>query len=88
MDKVLFLICFIVAVVLFIAGFIVPPTGVIDPSVLKAAGFLFAFAALAQAPTFIDKISHATFKKGDTEITIHGDDHDHDKKIASNEDTN
>ena len=36
----------IVTVALLVASFIVPPTGVIDPSVLKAAGEIFAFGTL------------------------------------------
>ena len=35
-----------VTVGLLVASFIVPPTGVIDPSVLKAAGEIFAFGTL------------------------------------------
>ena len=36
----------IISAGLLIASFIVPPTGVIDPSVLRGAGMLFGFAAL------------------------------------------
>lgn len=39
-------VCVLVAIGLFIASFIVPPTGVIDPSVLKAGGIIFAIMAL------------------------------------------
>lgn len=35
-----------VAIGLFVGGFFVPPTGIIDGSVLTAVGELFAFAAL------------------------------------------
>lgn len=35
-----------VTVGLLVASFLVPPTGVIDPSVLKAAGEIFAFGTL------------------------------------------
>lgn len=36
------------AIGLNIASFLMPPTGAIDPSVLKAAGEIFAFAALLE----------------------------------------
>lgn len=39
-------VCVLVAIGLFISSFIVPPTGVIDPSVLKAGGIIFAIMAL------------------------------------------
>lgn len=35
-----------VSIALLVAGFVVPPRGVIHPSVLTAVGELFAFAAL------------------------------------------
>lgn len=41
------------SVVLFIAGFICPPMGVIDGSVLTAVGLLFSFATLAHVPEII-----------------------------------
>ncbi len=45
--KVTFFASFTVAVVLIIAGFVVPPMGIIDGSVLTAVGELVAFPALA-----------------------------------------
>ena len=55
---------------LLIASFIVPPTGVIDPSVLRGAGMLFGFAALFVArEAFLEgmgiKLTH-----GETTIEI------------------
>ena len=38
--------CLILSAALLVASFIVPPRGVIDPSVLKAASLIFAFAGL------------------------------------------
>ena len=40
------LICSLAAIGLFVASFIVPPTGEIHSSVLAAGGWIFAFAAL------------------------------------------
>ena len=42
-----FVICLSVSIALIIAGFIVPPLGVTDNSVLTAVGELFLFASLA-----------------------------------------
>lgn len=41
-----FYVLSLLAVGLIVASFIVPPTGVVDPSVLGATGEIFAFAAL------------------------------------------
>lgn len=39
-------VCVLCSIGLFVASFLVPPLGEIDPSVLKAGGEIFAFAAL------------------------------------------
>ena len=48
-----FWVCLISSVGLCIAGFAVPPMGVIDGSVLTAVGMLFGFATLGQLPVII-----------------------------------
>lgn len=65
-----FWVCLIVSVALFIGGFIVPPMGVIDGSVLKAVGMLLGFGALAQAPILLESLSRAKFTKGDMTIEL------------------
>lgn len=42
-------VCLLAAIGLLTASFIVPPTGEISPSVLKAGSLVFAFAALMEA---------------------------------------
>lgn len=60
-----------VSVALLVCGFLCPPMGVIDGSVLAAAGILFAFAALwVTAHAVIEKGASAEIKRGDTEIKI------------------
>lgn len=59
------------AIALFTASFIVPPTGIIDPSVLKASGILFGFAALAEAREAILEGLGVKVTHGDTTIVIH-----------------
>ena len=46
-DKVIFYVCLGVAIALLATSFFLPPTGVIDPSILKAVAELLGFAALA-----------------------------------------
>lgn len=59
-----------VSVGLVVAGFLVPPTGVIDGSVLKAVGELLGFAALAVGSHAITLGYDLKLQKGDTSITL------------------
>lgn len=59
-----------VAMGLIIASFIVPPTGVIDPSVLAATGEIFAFAALGAVIKAIDKGVDAKVQRGNTTLVV------------------
>lgn len=72
-DKYIFISCLIVAVLLFVGGFFCPPMGVIDGSILKAAGILLGFAALGVAGQNLANGKDVTFNHGETEIKI-GDD--------------
>ena len=58
-------------IILFTASFIVPPTGVIDPSILKAAALLFAFATLAEAREAIREGLGVKLTHGHTTIEVH-----------------
>ena len=59
------------AIGLFCASFIVPPTGIIDPSVLKAVALLFAFATLAEAREAIREGLGVKLTHGQTTIEVH-----------------
>lgn len=48
-----FWICEITSVVMFIAGFFVPPMGVVDGSVLTGIGLLMGFGTIAMLPDII-----------------------------------
>lgn len=63
-----FWICLIVSISLMVAGFCVPPMGVIDGSVLTAVGVLFGFATLAQIPVIIEVAGSVKVTKGDMTI--------------------
>ena len=69
-DKPIFYVCLVMSIVLLVASFLLPPQGVIDPSVLTATGILFAFAALGVAGQNLANGKDVTFKKGDMEVTI------------------
>lgn len=82
-SNIWFYITTITSVLLIILGFIVPPTGVIDGSVLTAVGELFAFAALAQIPTLIKRGADVTLQHGETSLTLNNPDK---PKTTENED--
>lgn len=60
---------------LLVGGFLAPPMGIIDNSVLMAAGILFAFSALWVAAYAINvKGGSAKVRHGQTEIELEIDD--------------
>lgn len=67
-----FWICLIVSISLIVAGFCVPPIGIIDGSVLTAVGILFGFATLAQIPVIIEVAGYVKMTKGDMTIEAKG----------------
>ena len=67
-----FWICLLVSIGLMVAGFCVPPTGIIDGSVLTAVGVLFGFATLAQIPIIIEVAGYVKMTKGDMTIEAKG----------------
>lgn len=60
----------IVSIGLFVAGFIVPPTGIIDPSVLTAGGILTLSILFGQLPVLLDSPKKAKISHGNTSIEI------------------
>lgn len=60
----------IVAIVLLTVAFILPPTAVIDKSVLMAVGELMGFGALWTVVLAIDKGATAKVKHNNTEISV------------------
>lgn len=73
-DKPIFFVCLGVSIALFIGGFFCPPRGVIDGSILTAAGILLGFATLAVAGQNLANGKDLTFQHGDTKITVDDDD--------------
>lgn len=56
---------------LFVASFLVPPTGVIDGSVLKAVAWLFALGALAEVREAVREGLGVKLTHGSTTIEVH-----------------
>ena len=70
MSRITFAICFFVSVGLIVGGFFVPPTGVIDGSVLTAVGELLLFPTLLYGFRAIELGLTVKFQKGDASIEI------------------
>lgn len=70
-------VCFVISIILVVIGFVLPPTGEIDNSVLIAVGELGFFATLSRIPELIRSLKNGasvdvTF--GDKNIHIEGAD--------------
>lgn len=62
-----------VSIVLIIAGFFVPPMGIIDGSVLTATGIMAGFGALFEGGHAIDKGMDVKLKIANAELEIEND---------------
>lgn len=60
----------VIAVVFLAAGLIMPPTGVIDSSVLIGVGEIFGFATLSTLLHAMDIGKRASVRHNATEITV------------------
>jgi hypothetical protein len=69
------------AMVLIVAGFLVPPMGIIDGSVLTAVGEIFAFAAVNTALKAMDQGFSARVKHKKTTLSLDKVKEDSDKPI-------
>lgn len=58
------------AIALITAGFVVPPTGIIDPTVLTAVGEIFGFAALGTVIMAIEKGLPAKVQHNSTSFSV------------------
>lgn len=61
-----------ISLCLLIASFIIPPKGVIDPSVLAGVGEIMGLIAFGTVIKAIDKGTSATVKHKDTQIEVKG----------------
>ena len=75
--RLTFFLCLTISISLLVAGFLIPPQGVIDGSVLIGCSLLFAYATLAVTAQAIKEGRIARLEKGDLKIEI-GDEEDDD----------
>ena len=71
-----FRITLLLSILLIVGGFVCPPMGVIDGSVLTAVGMLLTFAILAQVPTLIEAAKAGKtirLQKGDFSAEVSSD---------------
>lgn len=69
-----FAVTLAVSIGLIVGGFCVPPMGIIDGSILKAVGELFAFAALAVGGHAVTLGYDLKVSRGDTSVEINNND--------------
>ncbi|MCQ2331698.1 MAG: hypothetical protein MJZ95_00660 [Paludibacteraceae bacterium] len=65
-----FYVTLIVSIALIVGGFIVPPMGVIDGSVLTAVGLLLMFAVVEKIPDAIAAGRSVKISKGGTSLEV------------------
>jgi len=73
----------IVAILMLVVAFILPPAAVIDKSILTAVGELMGFGALWAVVKAIDKGVPAKLSHRDTTLTIGDDDDDNDNNFSN-----
>lgn len=66
-------VCFIVSIILLVAGFLLPPMGVIDGSVLTAVGELLIFPVIVYGFRAIELGMEVKIQKGDATVEINRD---------------
>ncbi len=64
-------LCLGMTIGMFVVSMFIPPHGVIDPSIFKAAGFMFAFASLFELREAIREGLGVKLTHGDTVVEIH-----------------
>jgi sugar phosphate permease len=67
-------VCFIISICLLVGGFLMPPQGVIDGSVLAAVGELLICPVIVYGFRAIELGMEVKITKGNTSVEIHKDD--------------
>ena len=73
MCRATFIVCLAASVMLIVAGFVVPPMGEIDGSVLTAVGELLMFPTIAYGARAIALGYDFKMNRGDTHVEITND---------------
>ena len=79
-HKRAFWICLGISTAMLVSSFIIPPTGVIDPSVLRAVGEIFAFSVLYVVIEALNRGTDVTLQKGDVNLHLNNPDSEKDEK--------
>lgn len=79
-HKIAFWVCLAISTTLLVSSFIIPPTGVIDPSVLRAVGEIFGFCCLYVVIEALQRGTDVTLQKGDVNLHLNNPDKDEDEK--------
>ena len=74
LGRVPFWVCLILSCSLLSVGCFMPPIGKIDPSIIKAVGEIFGFAALAVFSDAMRQGYDAKFQHGNTTVEIDNND--------------
>lgn len=80
-NKVSFFVCMFISIALIVTAFFIPPTAVIDASVIACVGEIFAWGALVVVIEGIEKGRTVTMTKGDVQISLDDDDNDNENEI-------
>jgi len=80
-GNIIFYITLGVTIILLVAGFILPPMGIIDSSIIQAAGILCGFSVIGQIPAIIESAKSVKIQTGSTSIDVVN----HDKKASEAE---
>lgn len=69
----MFYVNLVISIALIVGGFLLPPTSIIDGTVLTAVGELLMFGVIAQMPRILDAVRNGKsfkFQKGDSSVEI------------------
>ena len=78
-NKIAFWVCLAISVILLTVSFLLPPTGKIDPSVLRGVGEIFAFCCLYTVIEALQRGTDVNFHKGDIDISLNNPDSSKDE---------
>lgn len=65
-----FYVNLVISILLIVGGFLVPPVGIIDGSVLTAVGLLLMFSVIEKIPEAIKAGKNIKVQKGDSSVVI------------------
>lgn len=65
-----FYVNLVVSILLIVGGFLVPPVGIMDGSVLTAVGLLLMFSVIEKLPAAIKAGKNIKLQKGDSSVEI------------------